>query len=50
MPDSDGELTVDDVALALRMLYGVAATARDADQRRADVARVQALVAASWAC
>lgn len=41
-------VTVDDVALALRMIYGIAATARDADQRRADVARARAIATAPW--
>ena len=39
---------VDDVELALRMVYGVATTAQDEDHRRADVARAQALATARW--
>lgn len=42
------QVTVADVAMTLRMIYGVAATARDVDQRRADVGRVQELIVARW--
>ncbi len=41
-------VTVDDVALALRMIYGAAATARDGDQRRLDVEQAHAVVTAPW--
>src|SRR5690606_27990430 len=41
-------VTVGDVALALRMIYGVAASARDADQRRADVQRAYASITFPW--
>lgn len=41
-------VTVDDVGLALRMIYGVAATARGEARRRADVERVSALVLSRW--
>ncbi|WP_413451612.1 helix-turn-helix domain-containing protein [Georgenia phoenicis] len=41
-------VTVDDVALALRMIYGVAATVRDEARRRADVERVKALALERW--
>ncbi|PYF97896.1 transcriptional regulator, TetR family [Georgenia satyanarayanai] len=41
-------VTVDDVGLALRMIYGVAATARGDAGRRADVERVRDLVLSRW--
>lgn len=41
-------LTADDVGLALRMIYGVAATARGDAGRRADVERVRDLVLSRW--
>ncbi len=41
-------VTVDDVALALRMIYGVATTARDAGGRREDASRVRELATAPW--
>lgn len=43
-------VSVEDVALGLRMIYGVAATARSAEQRRADVQRAYATVTAAWQC
>ncbi len=42
------DVTTDDVAIALRMIYGVAATARDESRRRADVERVRDLVLRRW--
>lgn len=41
-------VAVEDVGLALRMIYGVAATARTDDDRRADVERVRDLVLSRW--
>lgn len=42
------EVTLAEVSLALRMIYGVAATARDDARRSADVARTAALITARW--
>ncbi|QDB78010.1 TetR/AcrR family transcriptional regulator [Georgenia sp. 311] len=42
------DIGVEAVALALRMIYGVATTARDDDQRRADVAAALSLVTTRW--
>ena len=41
-------LTEEDVALGLRMIYGVAATAREDAERAAAVRRAQRIVTATW--
>jgi len=43
-----GHLTEEDVALGLRMIYGVAATARGDAERTAAVRRAQRIVTATW--
>lgn len=42
------DVTADDVAIGLRMIYGVAATAHDDARRRSDVERVRDLVLTRW--